>query len=42
MSEVNDELPMWVQIAGGLWCLLAVILFIRQIMVAYLAALTGG
>lgn len=42
MSVVNDELPMWVQIVGGLWCLLAVILFIRQIMVAYLAALTGG
>ena len=33
---------MWVQVVGGLWSLLVVIFFIRQIMVAYLAALTGG
>jgi hypothetical protein len=42
MSEVDWELPAWVQIVGGLWCLLAVVFFIRQIMVAYLAILTGG
>lgn len=42
MPEVDWELPLWAQVAGGLWCLLAVILFVRQIMVAYIAALTGG
>lgn len=42
MSEVEPELPAWVQVVGGLWCLLAVVLFIRQIMVAYLAILVGG
>ncbi len=42
MPEVEGKLPLWVQVVGGLWSLLVVIFFIRQIMVAYLAALTGG
>jgi len=42
MSEIDSELPAWVQLVGGLWALLAVIFFVRQIMVAYLAILTGG
>ena len=46
MSEVEAgaswELPVWVQVVGGLWCLLAVILFVRQILSAYLAILVGG
>ena len=37
-----NDLPMWVQILGGLWCLLAVIIFVRQILIAYISVLTGG
>ena len=36
------KLPLWVQVVGGAWALLAAILFLRQIMVAYLAALGLG
>ena len=46
MSEIepegNWELPIWAQFVGGLWCLLTAILFVRQIMTAYLALLVGG
>jgi len=35
-------LPPWVQLVGGLWCLLTVVFFVRQILIAYAAILTGG
>ena len=31
---MNRELPLWVQVVGGLWCLLMVVFFVRQILVA--------
>jgi hypothetical protein len=40
MSEM--KLPLWAQLVGGTWALLAVIFFLRQIMTAYLAAIGGG
>lgn len=36
-----DELPMWVQIVGGLWCLSAALIFVRQIMVEYVTLMSG-
>jgi hypothetical protein len=36
------KLPVWVQVVGGAWALLAVIVFLRQILVAYLVALGLG
>ena len=36
------KLSVWVQIVGGVWALLAVVLFLRQIMAAYLAAIGLG
>lgn len=38
----TNDLPIWVQIIGGLWCLLAVIIFVRQVLVAYVIMLSGG
>ncbi|MHB8993869.1 MAG: hypothetical protein ACYC63_01300 [Armatimonadota bacterium] len=42
MPNVERELPLWAQIAVALWSLGAVVLFVRQILVAYSAALGGG
>ena len=42
MPEMTDELPVWVQVAGGVWCLLTVVLFVRQILWAYTALLGGS
>ena len=36
------KLPLWAQLVAGAWALLAVILFLRQIMLAYLAAIGLG
>ena len=36
------KLPLWVQVVGGAWALLAVIFFLRQMMIAYLVALGVG
>jgi hypothetical protein len=36
------KLPVWAQVVGGVWALLAVAFFLRQIMIAYLTALGLG
>jgi hypothetical protein len=42
MPDVERELPLWAQIGVALCSLGVVVVFVRQILVAYSAALSGG
>ena len=42
MPNVDRELPLWAQVALAVWSLGCVVLFVRQLLVAYTAALSGG
>lgn len=39
MPEIDLDLPTWRQVVLGLWLLATVALFLRQVLVAYAAAL---
>ena len=42
MPEVEIRLPVWAQMVIGAWLLGLVAMFLRQILVGYMAALGGG
>jgi len=42
MSAVKTEMPLWAQVAAAGWLLGVVAFFLRQALVAYIAALGGG
>jgi len=42
MPDVDRELPLWAQVALAAWGLGCVVFFLRQLLVAYAAALSGG
>lgn len=42
MPKVVSEMPLWQQIVIGAWALGNVVLFVRQVLVAYAAAVGGG
>ncbi|MEN6643175.1 MAG: hypothetical protein ABFE08_12085 [Armatimonadia bacterium] len=42
MPKIDLQMPLWQQIVVGVWALGNVALFVRQILVAYAAALGGG
>lgn len=39
MPEMKQRLPLWAQMLGGLWLLGIVVIFLRQIIAAYMAML---
>lgn len=42
MPKIALQMPLWKQIVLGAWALGTVVLFVRQVLVAYTAALGGG
>ncbi len=41
-EPLPEAIPLWAQLAGGLWAFIIVIFFLRQIFSAYLRFLGGG